>query len=74
MKVKGINHRHGEFNGKPYNNYQLFGIDGEEWLMVKVSQKVIENSGIKDITLILNKDIEILYNRYGAVEKVRIAG
>ena len=41
--------------------------------MVKVSAKVIEESGIKDYTLLLNKDVELLYNRFGNVEKIRIA-
>ena len=73
MVVKGINHKKGEFQGKAYDNYQLFGVENETWLMVKVPKRVIDESGIKDITLLLNKNIEILYNRFGNVEKIRLA-
>lgn len=79
MKIKGINKRQGEYNGIPYSNYQLFGIEKnakniDEWLMVKVSAKVVEDAGFKDYTLLINKEVEILYNRYGSVEKIRLVG
>lgn len=72
MKIKGINHKKGEYNGNSYDNYVLFGIDGEEWDMIKVSSKVVEASGIKDIKVLINNDVEILYNKYGKVESLRL--
>lgn len=73
MKVKGINHRSGEYSGNPYDNYILFGIeDNNDWDMVKVSAKVVEASGIKDIKVLLNTDVEILYNKFGKVESLRV--
>lgn len=73
MKIKGINHKSGSYQGRDYDNYQFFGTEGDEWLMVKVSSKVVANSGVKDISLLINKDVEILYNRFGNVEKIRLA-
>lgn len=73
MKIKGINHRTGEYQGTAYDNYILFGIeDNNDWDMVKVSAKVVENSGIKDVKVLLNTDVEILYNKFGKVESLRM--
>lgn len=73
MKIMGINHKTGTFNGKDYDNYQLFGVDDSgEWSMVKVSSKIIEDSGVKDVKVLKGNNIEILYNKYGNVAKIRL--
>lgn len=73
MILKGYNHKTGDYEGKPYDNYQLFGIDDRgQWMMEKVSGKVVKDSGIYDINALLENEIVLLYNRYGKVESIKM--
>lgn len=73
MLLKGVNHKSGEYEGKPYDNYQLFGIDEKgTWMMEKVTGKVLKESGIYDVNALLENEIVLLYNRYGKVEAVKM--
>lgn len=73
MLLKGINHKSGEYEGRQYDNYQLFGIDEKgTWMMEKVTGKVLKDSGIYDVNALLENEIILLYNRYGKVEAVKM--
>lgn len=73
MLLKGINHKSGEYEGRQYDNYQLFGIDEKgTWMMEKVTGKVLKDSGIYDVNALLENEIVLLYNRYGKVEAVKM--
>lgn len=72
--LKGYNHRSGEYQNRQYDYYQLFGInDRGDWEMIKVNAKVMNESGIYDLNAIIENKINLLYNRYGKVEKITIA-
>lgn len=74
MLLKGVNHKTGEYEGKQYDNYQLFGIDEKgNWMMEKVTGRVLKDSGIYEINSLIENEIVLLYNRYGKVEAVRMA-
>lgn len=73
MLLKGVNHKSGEYEGRQYDNYQLFGIDEKgTWMMEKVTGKVLKDSGIYDVNALLENEIVLLYNRYGKVEAVKM--
>lgn len=72
--LKGYNHRSGEYQNHQYDYYQLFGInDRGDWELIKVNAKVMNESGIYDLNAIIENKINLLYNRYGKVEKITIA-
>lgn len=73
MLLKGVNHKSGEYDGRQYDNYQLFGVDDKgNWMMEKVTGKVLNDSGIYDVNALLENEIILLYNRYGKVEAVKM--
>lgn len=72
FKVHGFNHKTGNYQGRDYDNFQLFGVTDDEWQMIKVPRKVVDNCGIKDYNLLKGALLDILYNRYGQVSEIRI--
>lgn len=72
--LKGFNHRMGEYQGRNYDNYVLFGINQKgDWEMVKVKASVLADAGIKDLKVFIDNKLELLYDRYGGVQAVRMA-
>lgn len=73
LKLYGFNDSKGEYQGQPYHNYQLFGVnDHGKWEMVKVKAKVVEMAGIYDLNSLVGNDLQIFYNRFGNVESIRV--
>lgn len=78
--AKGLKVQKGEFQGRPYHNVLLFGHDEKGvWDLKKIKAKILYEAGFDpdkkgDWSLLIDNKITILYNQYGNVEYVEIAG
>lgn len=76
MTIKGFSElKEGEYQGHKYANYIVYGVDEHgKWCHEKVSKQVFDNAGMYDVNALIGNDVEFLFNRFGKIVQVRIAG
>lgn len=76
MLIKGFSElKEGEYQGHKYANYIVYGVDNNgHWCHEKVSKQVFTDAGMFDVNALIGNEVEFLFNRFGKIVQVRIAG
>ena len=76
MLIKGFSAlKEGEYQGYKYANYIVYGVDEKgNWTHEKVGKQVFNEAGMYDVNALIGNDVQFLFNRFGKIVQVRIAG
>lgn len=74
MKLIGYNLREGNYNGKEYSGFDLyFSYKNESITGLGISKGYISRKNcLQDLDRLLGKEVEVLYNRFGKVQELRV--